>query len=112
MLKILLDLLGDQCNVGTKSLRSQTEFDKLPLLVCARQRVRVAKIYLLLFHEFRVWTVVDHVLPKDWRGEWRVNILCADILEFPIQDEVIALCTQKYSGLFSKENECEDIAIL
>jgi len=52
------------------------------------------------------------MLPKDWCGERRVNILCADIPEFPVQDEVITLCPQKYRCPFSKKDEREDVAIL
>ena len=52
------------------------------------------------------------MLAKDRCGEGRVNILCTDIPEFPIQDEVIAFCPQEYRCPFPKKDECEDIAIL
>lgn len=49
---------------------------------------------------------------KNGRGEWRVDLLGANILELAVQDEIVAFCSKKHGSLFSKKDECKDVAIL
>lgn len=67
---------------------------------------------LLLFHELRVWAIVDDILAENRRGERRINLLGVDILEFAVENEVIALRTDCNSHLLAEENEGKDIAEL
>lgn len=46
--------------------------------------------YLLLFHKFGVGNIVDHILPKDWRSQDRVYIFRIQILQLPVEYELIA----------------------
>jgi hypothetical protein len=68
--------------------------------------------YLLLFHQLRVRTIVDNIVAKNGGGEWRVNLLGANIAQFSVQNEVVTLGTQVDSGLLAQEDKCKDIAIL
>lgn len=70
---ISLCLSSDKLNIRPQSLSGKTKLDKL-----------------LLFHEFGVGTIVNHILAKHRCGQWTVNLLCIDILEFAIEDEIIA----------------------
>lgn len=47
--------------------------------------------YLLLLHQLRVWTVVNHVRSEDWRGQLAIHFFSVDILEFPIENEFVSL---------------------
>lgn len=58
--------------------------------------------YLLLFHEFGVGNIVDDVLPKDWCSQDRVYIFRVQILQLPIEYELIAFGPQVDRDLPSK----------
>jgi hypothetical protein len=68
--------------------------------------------YLFLLHELRIGTVIYHIFAKDRGRENCVDFLGVDVLEFPVQDEIIAHGPDVDSRSFTKENEGEDIAIL
>ena len=67
---------------------------------------------LLLLHELRIRTIVNHILPKHWSCEGAVDLFCVQIFVFSIQDKIISLHTQADCGLLSQQNECENVAIL
>ena len=68
--------------------------------------------HLLLLHQLRVRTVIHHVLAKDWGRERTVNLLRIDILQLPVQNEIVALGAQTHSRLLAQKNEGEDLAVL
>jgi len=68
--------------------------------------------HLLLLHELPVWAVVHDVMTKDGGGERSVNLLGVHILELAVQDEIIALCSEKDGGFLAQEDEGEDIPVL
>lgn len=51
-------------------------------------------------------------MAKNGGGEWRVDLLGANIAQFSVQNEVVALGTQVDSGFLAKEDKGKDIAIL
>jgi len=67
---------------------------------------------LFLFHELRVWAVVHDIGTEHRRSQRTVYLLCIDILELPVKDEVVAFHAQANRGLLAKQDECEDITIL
>lgn len=68
--------------------------------------------YLLLLHELRVGTVVNHILSKDRGGQDCVDFLGIDVFKLAVQDEIIARGSNIYRCLLAEENEGKDIAIL
>lgn len=68
--------------------------------------------YLLLLHKLRVGAIVHHILTKNRCGKDRIDFLCVDILQLPIENEIIALSAKVNGGLLPKQNEGENIAIL
>jgi hypothetical protein len=68
--------------------------------------------YLLLLHELRVGAIVDNSGTEDWGGKFSVDLLGVDVLEFAIEDKLVASSSKVYGRLLSEENEGEDITIL
>lgn len=69
-------------------------------------------IYLFLFNELGVWAVVHDIRPKDRRGQLAIDLLSIDILQLPIENELIPIRSEIHSGLLPQEDECEDIPML
>lgn len=67
---------------------------------------------LLLLHQLRIRTIINDARSKNWRCQRTVYILRIQVLVFSVEYEVVPFDAQIYSGLLSKKNECEDIAIL
>lgn len=49
------------------------------------------KKYLLLFHKFRIWNIIDDVLAEDRRAQDGVDLFGVDVFELRVQDKLIAL---------------------
>lgn len=49
---------------------------------------------------------------KDGGGEWRVDLLGANVLELAVQDKIVSFCSKKHGSLFTKKDKSEYIAIL
>lgn len=67
---------------------------------------------LLLLHEFRVGTVVDNIGSEDGGCELPVDFFGVDILQFSIENELVALDTKVNSCLLAEKDEGENIAVL
>ena len=67
---------------------------------------------LLLLHKFGVGAVVDNVFSEHGSGERTVDLLRIGVLQFRVEDKVIAFGTDVYSRLLPQENKCKDIAVL
>jgi photosystem II stability/assembly factor-like uncharacterized protein len=50
--------------------------------------------------------------PKDRGRERRINLFSTNVLEFPIQNKVVAFGTKVYSGLFSEKDKGKDVPVL
>ena len=68
--------------------------------------------YLFLLHELGIRHIIDHTFAKARRGEDGIYLLGIDVLEFPIQNELITLGSQIDGDFSAEENECEDVPIL
>jgi hypothetical protein len=68
--------------------------------------------HLLLLHQLGVGAIVDNILAKDGCGQHSVDLLGIDILQLPIEDELIALSAQIHRRLLPQEDKCENITIL
>lgn len=68
-------------------------------------------MYLLLLHELRIRTIIDHILAKNGRSERTVDLLRIHIAQLSIQNEVVALGPQAYRRLLTQEDKGEDIAV-
>ena len=67
--------------------------------------------YLLLLHQLSIWAVVHDISPKHRCRERTIHLLCVDISQLPVQDEVIALRSQAHRRLLAQQDEREDIAV-
>lgn len=54
------------------------------------------ELYLLLLHKFGVGTVVDDIRSEDGRCKLAVDFFGVDVLQFSIEDELIAFNTKIY----------------
>jgi hypothetical protein len=68
--------------------------------------------YLLLLHQLRVRAVVDDISTKDRSGQNRIDLLRIDILQLPIEDEIVSSSAKVDGGLLSQQNERKNITIL
>lgn len=75
------------------------------------RRIRWAR-YLLLLHELRVGTVVNHIFSKDRGCEDCVDFLGVDVLQLAVQYEFVARRSDVDGCFLAEENEGKDIAIL
>lgn len=66
----------------------------------------------LLFHELRVWTIVDDVATENGDRQWTVDFFGVGILETAVEDEVVAVDTKTGDYLPAKEDKGENIAML
>jgi hypothetical protein len=57
---------------------------------------------LLLLHQFGVWAVINHIFSKDRGGQNSVDFLRIDILQFPIENKIVALSPEVYGSFLSK----------
>lgn len=106
--------MRDEEDVGAEGFACEAEFDELDWMFRSPfflERV-IKGSYLLLLHQFRIGTVVDDTPAEDGGGERGVNLLSANILQLAIQDEIIALRTEKDSRLLAEQNKSEDITVL
>lgn len=68
--------------------------------------------YLLLLHQFGIGTVVHDVLAKNRRGKRRIHLLRIHILQFAIQDELIAFGSQAYRGFLAQQDKSKHVSVL
>jgi hypothetical protein len=68
--------------------------------------------YLLLLHQFGIGTVVHDVLAENRRGKRRIHLLGIHILQFAIQDELIAFCSQAYCGFLAQQDKRKHVSVL
>ena len=69
-------------------------------------------MYLLLFHELRIWYIVNHVFAEHWSRQDRVDLFSVDVFQLGIEDELIPLGAEIYGDLTAEEDEGKHIAIL
>ena len=67
---------------------------------------------LLLLHELRVGAVVDDILAEYGGCKDGVDVLGADVLDLAVQDELVALGSEVYGGLFAEKDEGEAVSVL
>ncbi len=68
--------------------------------------------YLLLLHELRIRAIIYDIFAKDGRAQRGVDLLCIDVLDLSIQDEVIARCVQAHCHFTAEEDKGINVAIL
>lgn len=68
--------------------------------------------HLLLLHQLRVRTIVHHILSKHRRGERAIDLFRIHVLQFSVQNEIIALRSQNHRSRLSEQDEGEDISVL
>lgn len=83
-----------------------------PLSKTLRHILIEIEIYLFLFHKFGIRTIVDDIFSKAGRGQYGVDFLGVNVLELPVQNELVSLGPKIDCDLPSQKNECEDITVL
>jgi hypothetical protein len=68
--------------------------------------------HLLLFHEFGIGAVVDHILAKHRGSKDSVDILGAHIANLAVEDELIPRGSHAHCCLLAEEDERKDVAML
>nr|POE63635.1 hypothetical protein CFP56_04538 [Quercus suber] len=54
---------------------------------------------------------VDHILSEYRSGQRTVDLLCIDVLQFPVENKVVAFCAQADCCLFAQQDKGEYIAV-
>ena len=77
-----------------------------------QERVVLKGMYLLLLHQFGIGTVVHDILAEYRRRKRRVHLLRIHILQFAVQDELIALCSQAYRSFLAQQDKRKHVSVL
>jgi hypothetical protein len=71
-----------------------------------------ANVYLLLLHQLGVGAIIYNVGTEDRCSQLAIDLLGVDILQFPVQDELIAFGAEVHGSLLTQEYEGEDFTVL
>lgn len=59
-------------------------------------------LYLLLLHEFGVWTIIHNITPENRGSQGAVYFLGIDVPVLAVEDKIVSLGSQTDSGLFAQ----------